>query len=73
MDFFCSTKDKTLTLNQSFFVYEFFCSECSINFVGKIERTLFKRNGEHAWSDKDSLVNIRLNVMGFSICSVLSN
>ena len=61
IDFFCSTKDKTPTLNQSFVVYEFVCPGCSANYVGKTERTLFKRNVEHAWNDKDSVVNIHLN------------
>ena len=42
-------------------VYEFMCPGCKANFVGKIERTLFERNVEHAWSDKDSVVNIHLN------------
>ena len=60
IDFFCSTKDKTSTLNQSFAVYEFVCPGCSANYVGKTERTLFERNVEHACSGKDS-VNIHLN------------
>ena len=61
IDFFCSTKDKTSTLNQSFVVYEFVCPGCSANYVGKTERTFFERNVEHASSDKDSVVNIHLN------------
>ena len=58
VDFFCSTKDKTLTLNQSFVVNEFVCPGCSANYVGKTEKTSFKRNVEHAWNDKDSVVHI---------------
>ena len=52
--FFCSTIDKTPTLNQSFFVYEFICPWWSANYVGKTERILFQRDIEHAWGDKDS-------------------
>ena len=61
LNLFCNTKDKTPTLNQSFVVYEFVCPGCSANYVGKTERTLFERNVEHAWNDKDSVVNIHLN------------
>ena len=72
---FCSAKDKTPTLNQSFVVYEFVCPGCSANYIGKTERTLFKRNLDHAWSDKDSvkLASILMNAMVFSICSILPN
>ena len=42
-------------------MYEFVCPGCSPNYVGKTERTLFERNVEHAWNDKDSVVNIHLN------------
>ena len=31
------------------------------DYVGRTERTLFERNVEHAWNDKDSVVNIHLN------------
>ena len=61
LNFFCNTKVKMPTLNQSFVVYEFVCPGCSANYVGKTERTLFERNVEHAWNDKDSVVNIHLN------------
>ena len=37
------------------------CPGCSANYVGKTERTLFERNVEHAWNDKDSAFNIHLN------------
>ena len=30
------------------------------NYIRKTERTLLERNVEHAWSDKDSVVNIHL-------------
>ena len=49
------------TLNQSFVVYEFVCPGCSDNYIEKTERILFERNVEHAWNDKDSVVNIYLN------------
>ena len=61
IDFFCSTKDKTPTLNQSFVVYEFVCPGCSANYIGKTERTLYERNVEHAWNDEDSVIKIHLN------------
>ena len=61
LNFFCNTKVKMPTLNQSFVVYEFVCPGCSANYVEKTERTLFERNVEHAWNDKDSVVNIHLN------------
>ena len=48
IDFFCSTKDKMPTLNQSFVVYEFVCPGCNADYVGKNGRTLFERNVEHA-------------------------
>ena len=51
----------TMPLNQSFVVYEFVCLKCSANYIAKTERTLFKINVKHAWSDKDSVVNIHLN------------
>ena len=49
------------TLNQSLVMYEFACPGCSANYVGKTERTLYERNVEHAWNDKDSVINIHLN------------
>ena len=61
IDFLCSTKDKTSTLNQSFVLYEFVCPGCSANYIRKTERTLFERNVEHGCSDKDSVVNVHLN------------
>ena len=42
-------------------MYEFLCLGCSTNYVGKTERTVYKRNVEHAWNDKDSVINIHLN------------
>ena len=42
-------------------MYEFVCLECGSNNFGKTERNLLKRNVEHAWSDKDSVVSIYLN------------
>ena len=58
---FCRTKDKMPTRNQSLDVYEFVCPRCSANYVGKTGRTLLERKVEHAWSNKDSAVNIHLN------------
>ena len=37
------------------------CPGCSANYVGKTERTLYKRNVKHAWNDKYSFINIHLN------------
>ena len=74
IDSFCSTKDKTPALNQSFVAYEFVCSGCRANYVGTTERTLFERNVEHAWNDKHSVVtSILTNIMVFNICSILPN
>ena len=42
-------------------MYEFVCSGCRANYAGKTERTLFEKNVEHTWSDKDSVVTIHLN------------
>ena len=42
-------------------MYEFLYPGCSANYVGKTERTLFERNVEHAWNDKDSVVKIHLS------------
>ena len=51
MELFCNTKDKTPIINQSFVVYEFTCTGCGANYMGKTERTLYERSVEHAWSD----------------------
>ena len=61
IDFFCSIKDKTPTLNQSYVVYEFVCPRCSANYAEKTEGTLSERNVGHVWNDKGSVVNIHLN------------
>ena len=34
MEFFCNTKDRTPTINQSFVVYSFTCPDCGANYVG---------------------------------------
>ena len=34
-------------------VYEFKCSGCHANYVGKTERTIWERTHEHVWSQKD--------------------
>ena len=34
---------------------------CSAIYVGKLNRSLFERDAEHAWSDKVSVVNIHIN------------
>ena len=56
LEFFCSTKDRTPKLNESFVAYEFICPGCNDNYVGKTERTLHERCVEHACNDKDSIV-----------------
>ena len=33
----------------------------SANYVGENDKTLFERNVEHAWNDKDIVVNIHFN------------
>ena len=52
---------QNLIVPQQFVVYEFVCPRCRANYVGKTEKTLFQRNVEHAWNDKDSAVHIHLN------------
>ena len=42
-------------------MYEFVCPGCSANYVGKTERTLYERNVEHVWNDKDNVINIHFN------------
>ena len=48
MEVFCNTKDKTPKMIQSFIVYEFVCSGCNSNHVGKTGKTLYDRSVEHA-------------------------
>ena len=38
-------------------VYDFSCSNCGANYIGKTERTLYDRTVEHAWTDNNSAVN----------------
>ena len=74
IDFFLSTKDKMPTLNQSFAVYKFVCPGCSAYYIGKTEKTLFERNVEHAQKKTIVLLtSILINIMVFSICSILQN
>ena len=61
LEFFCNTKDRTPKLNESFVVYEFICTGCNANYVGKSERTLHERCAEHVWDDKDNVVFNHLN------------
>ena len=54
MLFFTNTKDKTPSLSQSSIVYQFTCSGCSCNHIGKTERTLHEKTEEHGYSNKKS-------------------
>ena len=42
-------------------MYKFKCPGCSELYVGKTNRTLFKRTLEHAWENKDSAIRNHLN------------
>ena len=59
IEFYCNTKDKTVVLCNV--VYDFSCSNCGANYIGKTERTLYDRTVEHAWTDNNSAVNKNLN------------
>ena len=52
MSFHTNTKEKTPLLSQSSLVYKFTCPGCSSSYVGKTERTLFKRTEEHTYPSK---------------------
>ena len=41
--------------------YDFVCTGCSANFVGKSENTFNERTRKHAWTDKDSVINNHLH------------
>ena len=58
--FFTNTKDRIPLLSNSRFIYKFKCPGCSELYVGKTNRTLYKRTLEHAWEKKDSAVRIHL-------------
>ena len=47
ISFYKNTKEKTPLLSQSSLVHKFTCPGCSSSYVGKTERTLFKRTEEH--------------------------
>ena len=51
---FTSTKYKLPLLRKSCAVYEVKCPGCSIQYIGKSDRTLHERTREHAWSDVES-------------------
>ena len=61
MEFFSNTKDRTPSLNQSFVVHEFTCLGCGANYVRKIERALYERCVDHAWSDQNSIEKNQLD------------
>ena len=48
-------------MSNSFVVYDFSCSGCGANYIGKTERTLYERAVEHAWTDNNSAVYKHLN------------
>ena len=45
----------------SFVAYDFSWSSCGANYIGKIERTLYERTVEHAWTDNYGAVYKHLN------------
>ena len=51
MSFFTNTKDKTSTLSQSSIVYKFSYPGCTSSYIGKTDRTLFKKTEEHGYSN----------------------
>ena len=51
--FYCNTKDKTAALWNSFVVYEFYCPDCGVNYIGKTEKK-DKRTVERTVLQKDS-------------------
>ena len=61
MEFFCSTKDRTSLLCQSNIAHDFVRLGCSANFVGKTARIFHQRTRQHAWTDKDSVINNHLD------------
>ena len=61
MEFFCSTKDRTSLLCQSNIAHDFVRLGCSANFFGKTARTFRQRTRQHAWTDKDSVINNHLD------------
>ena len=56
IEFYCNTKDKTTVFSNLFVVYDFSCPGCGANYIGKTERTLYKRTVEHAWTDNNSAI-----------------
>ena len=48
-------------MSDSFVVYDFSCPGCNANYIGKMERTLYERTVEHAWTDNNSAVYKHLN------------
>ncbi len=51
---FASTKDKIPTLSKSNVVYQIKCPGCSVDYIGKTDRTVNERTKEHASTDAES-------------------
>ena len=56
IEFYCNTKDKRAVLSDSSVVYDFSCPRCGVNYICKMERTLYERTVERAWTAKNSAV-----------------
>lgn len=72
---FTSTKDKTPLLSKSNVVYLFTCPSCGSSYVGKTDRTLRERLGEHSSKTESAIhdhldscegLNYTLNLFNFS-------
>ena len=50
-----SLKDQTPKMYQSSVVYEFKCSGCKANYVGKTDRCLYTRRKEHSYHDSSDI------------------
>ena len=61
MWFFCNAKDRSPLLCYFNGIYEFFSHGCPGNYDGKTKKTFHERNCEHAWADKDSVINNHLD------------
>ena len=54
-------KEKTAVLCDYFVDFDFSCSGCGVNYIGKTERTLYEKTVEYAWTDNNSAVYKHLN------------
>ena len=61
LSFYTNTKDRVDKLANSYIAYNFCCTGCSKNYIGKTERTFFERINKHAFKDKSSVVYKRIS------------